>query len=80
MLNEIEISDIINNEVIRKLRERYRNVPEPMFFRSLEKARSLGDLFDILDTFPSDFPVEWSEAEHRWATNKKLFPSSYFAG
>ncbi len=80
MLSNNEVPDIMVNEVVRKLKERYPNVPQVMFVRSLEKARSLGDLFDILETFPTDFPVEWDGAERRWATNKKLFPSTYFAG
>ncbi len=73
MLNKISASDIMTYEVIRKLRDRYKNVPQVIFIRSLEKAKSLGDLFDILDTFPNNFPIQWDEKCRRWATNS-LFP------
>jgi hypothetical protein len=65
-LIENTASAIMEREIIRKLRERYLNVPQVVFVRSLEKAKTLGDLFDMLDTFPSDYPVEWDEQERRW--------------
>jgi len=72
--------DIMKREVIRKLRERYLNVPQVLFICSLQKAKTLGDLLDILDTFPADFPVEWDGQERRWVTNWNLFPRSHFVG
>jgi hypothetical protein len=59
----------MQHDVVRKLKERY-GLPSLLFIRSLAKAKSPGDLFDILDTFPSEFPVRWDEQQRRWATAK----------
>lgn len=34
--------------------------------RSLEKAKSDGELFDILSMVPNTRPIIWSEKERRW--------------
>lgn len=65
---------MMTNEVVRKLRERYSGIHPTMFARSLERAYSLGSLFDILDTFPTEFPIKWDAAEKRWAHTKDLLP------
>ena len=65
-------SDIIQILVIEKLRERYPKIHPVMFFRSMEKAISPGDLFDILDTFPSGFPIEWNFSARKWEKTNSL--------
>ncbi len=72
MLNNISVPDIMGYEVVRKLRDRYKNIPQVIFVRSLEKAKSLGDLFDILDTFPNNFPVQWDDTSRQWVTLSPL--------
>jgi hypothetical protein len=54
--------------VIQKLKEKYPSIHSVMFLRSMEKARTPGDLFDILDTFPKAYPVEWDYSARRWKT------------
>lgn len=67
---QTEASNVMKHEVVRKLRERYQGVPQVIFIRSLEKARTLGDLFDIVSTAPTKFPLEWNSNERRWVTSK----------
>lgn len=59
--------------VIKNLREKYSNVHPLIFRRSLEKAKSNGELFDILSTIPENFPIIWSEKDKRWVFEKDLY-------
>jgi hypothetical protein len=54
------------NEVQKALRKRYEKLHPLIFQRSLERARSDGDLFDLLDAFPDKFPVIWNQEQRRW--------------
>ena len=60
------------NKAIENLRERYAHIHPLIFHRSEEKAKSPGDLFDILDTIP-DYPIIWNEQEHRWVQIDDIF-------
>ncbi len=72
-----QANDIVKVRVIEKLRERYAGIHDTVFIRSMEKARSPGDLFDILDTFPGKYPVCWDENSRRWVCSpNKMIPSS----
>jgi hypothetical protein len=53
-------------DLIKKLRERYSDVPLLVFARSIERSRSAGDLFDILETIPGRCPLVWDENQRRW--------------
>lgn len=52
--------------VIKQLRDKYCDIHPLMFHRSLQKATSNGDLFDILSTIPEKYPVRWNPFERRW--------------
>lgn len=58
-------------EVIEAMRVRYDKVPDLIFFRSVERAKSAGDLFDILESFPGQYPVAWDEISRRWSLVRK---------
>ena len=60
------------NTTKEALKERYARLHPLIFKRSLEKAQSYGELFDILDTVPDQFPIVWSEADRRWVTTNLL--------
>lgn len=64
--------------IIEKLRERYPDLHPLLFHRSVERAKSNGDLFDILDSVPASFPLAWSESESRWIHNPDLDLSEDF--
>ena len=53
-------------ELLNTFKARYQAVHPMIFWRSVERARTPGDLFDILEGCPKDFPIVWSEDEHRW--------------
>lgn len=61
-------------EVVEGLKEKYSNIHPLVFHRSLERAETAGELFDILDTIP-DPPFAWDEESRRWRTTKDLTQS-----
>jgi hypothetical protein len=54
------------------LREKYKHLHPLILHRSVEYATTVGDLFEILDSFPIQYPVIWDEKEHRWKTQKDV--------
>lgn len=57
---------MIDEKIIQALKAKYSALPPLLFRRSVERAASAGELFDILDTVPA-WPVAWDEAARRWA-------------
>ena len=45
--------------------QRYAHIHPLLLWRSIERAKTPGDLFDILESIP-EFPVAWSDEEHCW--------------
>jgi hypothetical protein len=70
---------MIDEKVISALKERYKHVHPLIFQRSLERSKTAGDLFDILDTVPKKLPIIWSEENKKWETTKDLFQSKKFS-
>jgi hypothetical protein len=68
---------MIDSEVVKKMREKYSGVYPLIFQRSVERAKTPGDLFDILETLPTTLPVYWSES-HKWETTDDLTQASQF--
>jgi hypothetical protein len=66
---------MIPAETIDKLKKQFSKLHPLIFRRSLERAKSVGELFDILDTFPNEYPVVWDENERTWKVTKDLFQS-----
>lgn len=63
--------------IVNKLLDRYPELHPLLFHRSVERARSNGDLFDILDTLPK-YPMIWCEDTYRWVTAKDLYLAEDF--
>lgn len=59
--------------VVSKLKEKYSNLHPLLFHRSVERAKSNGDLFDILDTCPKTYPLKWCDKESRWVEADDLY-------
>lgn len=57
---------------VKKLRERYPHIHVLIFQRSLERATTLGHLFDILESFPDKFPVVWDFKQSRWVSTDDI--------
>ncbi len=66
---------MINEDIVKSLRHRYSEIHPLIFHRSCEKARTAGELFDILDTFKDDYPQVWDEDVRRWVKADDLFQS-----
>ena len=71
---------MITEEIVKVLKTKYTSVHPLMFHRSKERSKTAGDLFDILDTIPTEFPIIWSEENKKWVTTKDLFQASLFKG
>jgi len=58
----------MDSEIVSILRRRYTRLPPLVVSRSIERAKDETELFDILDTVPSKFPIRWDVSERRWVT------------
>lgn len=53
-------------EITQKFKDRYDHVHPLIFHRSCNYAKSLGELFDILEDLPKTFPLVWNFDKKRW--------------
>lgn len=60
------------DKVQQALRDRYAHLPPLVFVRSMEKAATNGQLFDLLHGFPPQYPAVWDEGEKRWVHTPDL--------
>ena len=67
---------MISSKIVEALKQRYNHMHPLIFQRSLDRAVSDGDLFDILDSFPNKYPVVWNNKERRWFVTTDLFLTS----
>lgn len=70
---------MISEESLNNLRNKYTNIHPLIFHRSVERAKTAGELFDILDTLPDKYPIVWDENTKRWKTTKDLFQVKDFS-
>ena len=63
---------MLHKEDADKLKEKF-NIHPLIFHRSVEHAKDMGELFDILDCMPKKFPLMWDDKEHRWVEPQDLF-------
>lgn len=63
----------INDELLAGFRERYPDIHPLIFQRSVDKAESPGELFDILETFPDEYPLVWCDQERCWKKTEDVF-------
>jgi hypothetical protein len=59
---------MLDEKIVAKLKEKYSNLHPLLFQRSVERAKSNGDLFDIVDTVLDKYPLSWNEKENRWSS------------
>jgi len=65
------------SEVQEALKQRYSHLHPLIFQRSLERARTNGELFDILDSIPIDkYPLKWREDKRVWEYTEDLLQIS----
>lgn len=66
------MSDSLDEEFISSLQQRYKDLSPLVFQRSVERAKTKVELFEILEDIP-DFPFSWSEKKRKWVREKDLF-------
>ena len=76
---------MIDESMIEKLKNRYHDIHPLIFHRSMEHARSGGDLFDIVSDLAERlehgeevYPLIWDEEKHRWAKTDDIFQTKTF--
>lgn len=69
---------MFNKELIDGLKIRYVNIHPMIFKRSVERAKTPGELFDILETCPKKLPIVWDETNRRWICTDDLIQVSKF--
>jgi hypothetical protein len=69
---------MIDSYLLEKLRDRYSHVHLLLFSRSVERAKSNGELFDILETIPEKYPICWCEENRIWVSQEDLYFSDDF--
>ena len=56
----------MEDSCIEALKKRYVGLHPLLLHRSAERARSPSDLFEILESMPSKFPISWDDSKHMW--------------
>lgn len=64
---------MFDREVLEKLKQRYTGIHPLIFKRSVEKAKTVGELFDILEDIPKTLPIKWCEEKRKWIYYKGYF-------
>jgi hypothetical protein len=62
----------ICEDKLSALKRRYSQVHPLMFQRSVERAKNLADLFEILEGIPVRFPVVWDDSKRMWVKETDL--------
>jgi hypothetical protein len=65
------------NKIQIALKQRYPEIHPLLFQRSLEKARTDVELFDILEGMPSDFPLVWDDDNYCWKKTEDLLQGKF---
>ena len=65
----------IGDDEISNFRSKYASVHPLVFHRSLEKANSYLDLFEILESLPKKPPFSWSEEKRAWIPDSDVMAS-----
>lgn len=61
------------DEIIESLRKRYEKLNPLIFHRSLEKAESANDLFDMLESIPKNYPIFWDDSKKKWSRTNDFY-------
>lgn len=65
----------ITSDLLIALRQRYSGVYPLIFLRSVERASTPGEAFDILESIPQEYPIVWDDNIRRWVTTKDMLQS-----
>lgn len=62
----------IEDSALENFRSKYAHIHPLVFQRSLEKASSSLQLFEILEGVPSDVPYSWDESKTAWSRDEDV--------
>jgi hypothetical protein len=62
----------MDSNVIDGLRKRHKHVHPLIFHRSVEYARDVTHLFDILESMPKKFPIIWDDDTESWSVCRDI--------
>jgi hypothetical protein len=65
------IQDICEDK-LSVLKSRYPQIHPLMFHRSVERAKNLADLFEILEGIPVRFPIVWDDGKRMWVKKNDI--------
>jgi hypothetical protein len=68
----------MNKKVLEGFKKRYKDIHPLIFQRSIDHAKSEGELFDILENLPEEYPIVWDEKERNWVTTDDLLLGENF--
>ena len=57
---------------LSNFKSKYSGVHPLAFHRSLERATSALDLFEILESMPSSVPFSWNDETHSWVADEDV--------
>lgn len=62
----------IDDNALANFRAKYSRVHPLVFHRSLERAVSALDLFEILESVPKEVPFSWDEGSRSWRRDEDV--------
>jgi hypothetical protein len=62
----------MEDSCVEAFKKRYSGLHPLIFHRSVERARSASDLFEILEGMPSKFPISWDDSKHMWVKDSDV--------
>lgn len=65
----------IDDHTLANFRKRYSKVHPLVFQRSLDKASSTLELFEILQTVPASPPFSWDASKRAWSRDDDIIAS-----
>jgi len=60
-------------ELLEKLKERYNTVDPIVFLKTVGLAKTSGELFDILEDIPKNYPIVWNPDIRKWVNTIDLY-------
>ena len=60
----------LDDSILNNYKSRYSNVHPLVFQRSVERANSALELFEILEKVPLKPPYSWSESKRAWIVER----------
>jgi len=64
------------NDIQDALKKRYSDLHPLIFHRSLDKTKTNGELFDILESIPKEYPIIWDEYNRCWKHTTDILQTS----